>query len=238
MEYGYCRISRKTMNIERQIRNILSVYPKAKIIKEVFTRTSFVGRKEWNKLLNTVKSGDTIIFDSVSRMCGNADEGCRIYEELFLKGVTLVFLKEEHINTEVYKKALESHISTVVNTGDSATDNLLNSIITALNDYTIQLAKRQIRIVFEQAEKEVTDLHQRTKEGLETARLNGKQIGIAKGTTLTTKKSVKAKEIILKHSADFNGTLNDTEVITLCGINRKTFYKYKKEIKDDLEKED
>lgn len=238
MEYGYCRISRKTMNIERQIRNILSVYPKAKIIKEVFTRTSFVGRKEWNKLLNTIKSGDTIIFDSVSRMCGNADEGCRIYEELFLKGVTLVFLKEEHINTEVYKKALESHISTVVNTGDSATDNLLNSIITALNDYTIQLAKRQIRIVFEQAEKEVTDLHQRTKEGLETARLNGKQIGIAKGTTLTTKKSVKAKEIILKHSADFNGTLNDTEVITLCGINRKTFYKYKKEIKDDLEKED
>lgn len=238
MEYGYCRISRKTMNIERQIRNILSVYPKAKIIKEVFTRTSFVGRKEWNKLLNTIKSGDTIIFDSVSRMCGNADEGCRIYEELFLKGVTLVFLKEEHINTEVYKKALESHISTVVNTGDSATDNLLNSIITALNDYTIQLAKRQIRIVFEQAEKEVTDLHQRTKEGLETARLSGKQIGIAKGTTLTTKKSIQAKEIILKHSADFNGTLNDTEVITLCGINRKTFYKYKKEIKDDLEKED
>jgi DNA invertase Pin-like site-specific DNA recombinase len=238
MEYGYCRISRKTMNIERQIRNILSVYPKAKIIKEVFTRTSFVGRKEWNKLLNTIKSGDTIIFDSVSRMCGNADEGCRIYEELFLKGVTLVFLKEEHINTEVYKKALESHISTVVNTGDSATDNLLNSIITALNDYTIQLAKRQIRIVFEQAEKEVTDLHQRTKEGLETARLSGKQIGIAKGTTLTTKKSVKAKEIILKHSADFNGTLNDNEVITLCGISRNSFYKYKKEIKEDLEKED
>lgn len=238
MEYGYCRISRKTMNIERQIRNILSVYPKAKIIKEVFTRTSFVGRKEWNKLLNTIKSGDTIIFDSVSRMCGNADEGCRIYEELFKKGVTLVFLKEEHINTEVYKKALESHINTVVNTGDSATDNLLNSIITALNDYTIQLAKRQIRIVFEQAEKEVTDLHQRTKEGLETARLNGKQIGISKGTTLTTKKSVKAKEIILKHSADFNGTLNDNEVITLCGISRNSFYKYKKEIKDDLEKED
>lgn len=238
MEYGYCRISRKTMNIERQIRNILSVYPKAKIIKEVFTRTSFVGRKEWNKLLNTIKSGDTIIFDSVSRMCGNADEGCRIYEELFLKGVSLVFLKEEHINTEVYKKALESHISTVVNTGDSATDNLLNSIISALNDYTIQLAKRQIRIVFEQAEKEVTDLHQRTKEGLETARLSGKQIGISKGTTLTTKKSVKAKEIILKHSADFNGTLNDNEVITLCGISRNSFYKYKKEIKEDLEKED
>ena len=198
MEYGYCRISRKTMNIERQVRNIIALYPKAKIIQEIFTRTSFVGRKEWDKLMKIVKDGDTIIFDSVSRMCGNADEGCRIYEELFKKGVTLVFLKEEHINTDVYKKALESQINTVVNTGNAATDNLLNSIIAALNDYTIALAKEQIRIVFEQAEKEVTDLHQRTKEGIETARLNGKQIGGVKGVKLTTKKSIQAKEIIKK----------------------------------------
>ena len=127
MEYGYTRISKKTMSIERQIRNILKVYPKAKIIEEVFTRTKFLGRKEWDKLMNTIKSGDTIIFDSVSRMCGNAEEGCRIYEELFLKGINLVFLKEEQINTEVYKKALESQIKTVIKTGNSATDNLLNN---------------------------------------------------------------------------------------------------------------
>ena len=235
MEYGYCRISRKTMNIERQVRNIIALYPKAKIIQEIFTRTSFVGRKEWDKLMKIVKDGDTIIFDSVSRMCGNADEGCRIYEELFKKGVTLVFLKEEHINTDVYKKALESQINTVVNTGNAATDNLLNSIIAALNDYTIALAKEQIRIVFEQAEKEVTDLHQRTKEGIETARLNGKQIGGVKGVKLTTKKSIQAKEIIKKHSVDFGGNLNDIEVMKLCGIAKNSYYKYKKEIKIEME---
>lgn len=234
MEYGYTRISKKTMSIERQIRNILKVYPKAKIIEEVFTRTKFLGRKEWDKLMNTIKSGDTIIFDSVSRMCGNAEEGCRIYEELFLKGINLVFLKEEQINTEVYKKALESQIKTVIKTGNSATDNLLNSIITALNGYTIELAKQQIRIAFEQAEKEVLDLHQRTKEGLETARLNGKQIGIAKGTKLTTKKSLQAKETIKKHSIDFQGNLNDSECMKLCGIARNSFYKYKKELKEEV----
>ena len=234
MEYGYTRISKKTMSIERQIRNILKVYPKAKIIEEVFTRTKFLGRKEWDKLMNTIKSGDTIIFDSVSRMCGNAEEGCRIYEELFLKGINLVFLKEEQINTEVYKKALESQIKTVIKTGNSATDNLLISIITALNGYTIELAKQQIRIAFEQAEKEVLDLHQRTKEGLETARLNGKQIGIAKGTKLTTKKSLQAKETIKKHSIDFQGNLNDSECMKLCGIARNRFYKYKKELKEEV----
>ena len=43
------------------------------------------------------------------------------------------------------------------------------------------LAKEQIKLAFEQSEKEVADLHQRTREGLLTARLNGKQVGRKKG---------------------------------------------------------
>lgn len=38
-------------------------------------------------------------------------------------------------------------------------------------------------LAFEQAEKEVQDLHQRTREGIETAGLNGKQIDRSKGQT-------------------------------------------------------
>ena len=96
------------------------------------------------------------------------------------------------------------------------------------------LAKEQIKLAFEQSEKEVSDLHQRTKEGIETARLNGKQIGLPQGTKLTTKKSIKAKEIIKKHSIDFDGTLADTDVITLTGISRNTYYKYKREISEGI----
>ena len=47
--YGYCRVSSKKQNIERQVRNILAVYPTAIIVKEVYTRTSFYGRKECYK---------------------------------------------------------------------------------------------------------------------------------------------------------------------------------------------
>ena len=61
-------------------------------------------------LLKLVKEGDTIVFDSVSRMSGNADEGFNAYEELYNRGVSLVFLKEPHINTDTYKQALESNI--------------------------------------------------------------------------------------------------------------------------------
>ena len=91
-KYGYCRISQKKQSIERQIRNIKSAYPEATIIEEAYTGTS-IDRKEWNKLFKKVKEGDTIIFDSVSRMSRNADEGFTAYEQLFTRGVELVFLK-------------------------------------------------------------------------------------------------------------------------------------------------
>ena len=77
----------------------------------------------------------------------------------------------------------------------------------------------------------VTDLHQTTKEGIETARLNGKQIGLVKGTKLITKKSIETKEKILKYSKDFNGSLSDADCIQLLGVARNTYYKYKKELR-------
>ena len=173
--------------------------------------------------MKRISAGDTIIFDSVSRMSGNAADGFAAYEELYQKGVTLVFLKEPHINTSTYKKALESNIQ--------LTGGKVDLILQGINRYLLELAKEQIRIAFEQSEKEVSDLHQRTKEGIETARLNGKQIGRRQDTKIVTRKSLAAKAIILKHSQDFNGSLTDIEVMQLTGLARNTYYKYKRELR-------
>lgn len=223
MIYGYCRISTNKQNIERQIRNIERDYPNAKIIKEVDTGTK-INRIEFNKLLKAVKQGDTIVFDSVSRMSRNAEEGFKLYDELFNKGIELVFIKEQHISTQTYKKALNNNIE--------MTNTNVDFILDGINKYLMALAKEQIILAFALAEKEVQDLHQRTKEGIETARLNGKQIGQRPGIKLTTKKSIKAKEDIKKYSKDFNGSLADVDVMKLLGISRNSFYKYKKELKE------
>lgn len=225
-QYGYCRISTGKQNIDRQIRNIQSAYPKAVIVKEVYSGTKFQGRKMLEQLLSKVHSGDMIIFDSVSRMSRNADEGFQLYEELFYKGIHLVFLKEPHINTDTYKKATANQI---MMTGDKV-DLILNGI----NKYLMELAKEQIRLAFEQAEKEVKDLHQRTREGIETARLNGRQIGHPIGTTYETQKAKRAKQIILKHNKSFGGSLDDAETMKQSGISRKSFYKYKRELREKL----
>ena len=222
MKYGYCRISTRQQSIERQMRNIRAEYPDAVIVDEAYTGTK-MERPKWSSLYKRLKKGDAVIFDSVSRMSRNATEGFETYEELYNKGVDLIFLKEPHINTSTYKKALESNIA--------MTGTNVDYILQGVNKYLMALAKEQIRLAFEQAEKEVQDLHQRTKEGIETARLNGKQIGQKKGAKLTTKKSVEAKEKILKYSSDFGGTLSDVECMKLIGLARNTYYKYKRELR-------
>lgn len=220
--YGYCRISTKQQSIDRQIRNIKSEYSTAVIITEAYSGTT-INRPEWNKLYKKVKAGDTIIFDSVSRMSRNADDGFSLYEELYNKGVELVFLKEPHIDTATYKKALKNNVS--------MTGTNVDYILEGVNKYLMSLAKEQIRIAFEQSEKEVEDLHQRTREGIATARLNGKQIGQKQGAKLTTKKSIEAKKQIKKYSKDFDGQFTDVDCMHIIGIARNTYYKYKREMK-------
>jgi len=239
--YGYCRISTPKQNIDRQIRNILKDFPDAIIIQETFTGARFQGRKELEKLLHIIQTGDTIIFDSVSRMSRNAADGFRLYHELYNNDVNLVFLKEPHINTSTYRKTLqEKKISLNLNSCDEATDTLIKSILDALNDYILTLAHRQIQLAFEQSQKEVEDLHQRTREGIETARRNGKQIGQQQGRKLNIRKKNPIKQLILKYSKNFNGSNSDREVIAIINASEKlkvspnTYYKYKAELRNSI----
>ena len=223
MIYGYCRVSTQSQNIERQVRNILAVFPDAEIIREVYTGTTFQGRDKLEKLLKKVRRDDTIVFDSVSRMSRSAEEGFSLYQALFNKGVHLVFLKEPHINTDTYRKALAAKVEL---TGDK-----VDYILVGVNQYLMELAKEQIRIAFEQSQKEVDDLRQRTREGMETAKMSGKQIGQKPGAKLHVKKADAAKKVIQKYSKDFSGSLLDKDVMKLAGISPNTYYKYKAALK-------
>lgn len=227
--YGYARISTDQQNIDRQIRNIKSKYPEAIIVQETYTGRK-LERPEWMKLYKKVAEGDTIVFDEVSRMSRNAEDGFSLYKELFDRNVSLVFLKESHIDTNSYRDAMQGAFSIDISSGDSATDELVSSIMSALNRFMMNKVEKDIYKAFEQAENEIQFLKQRTKEGMETARLNGKQIGRQTGAVVTTKRSIEAKKKIRKYGKDFDGTLKDTEVMKLTGLARNTYYKYKKEL--------
>ena len=227
--FGYCRISTMKQRIARQIDNIKREFPTATIITEEYTGTT-TDRPNFNKLIKNIKPGDTIVFDEVSRMSRNASEGIELYEKLFDMDVNLVFIKEPHINTSVYRDRMNKQIEKLSSTGSKATDKLLESIMTALHEYTIDLAREQIELAFKTAQAEVDFLHQRTSEGVRKAQAQGKRVGREQGAKVITKKSLEMKARIKELSKDFDGTNTDKDVLKILGISRNTFYKYKREL--------
>lgn len=159
-------------------------------------------------------------------MSRNAEEGYTLYQELYNKGIELIFLKEPYINTYTYKSSLEKSVPM---TGTS-----VDFILDGVNKYLMLLAREQIKIAFNQSEKEVKDLRKRTSEGVRIAKANGKQVGTIQGKKLVTKKSIQCKKKILELSRSFKGTNSDEEVMKILGISRNTYYKYKKEIANEL----
>lgn len=221
MIFGYVRISTKQQSAERQIRNIQKEYPNAYIFQEAYSGTT-MERPMWKKLYSRLQSGDVVVMDSVSRMSRSAIDGFKIYEELYSKNIDLIFIKEPQINTTTYKRAKENAIP--------LTNTSIDYILNGINKYLLELAREQIRLAFEVAQKETDDLHQRTREGIFSAKLRGKRPGHRKNTPLIHKKSILCKELILKHAKDFGGTLKDTEIMKMASCSRKTYYKYKREL--------
>ena len=230
--FGYVRISTVKQKLQRQIDNIKNEFPDAIIITEKGVSGCTMDRPAWNKLLQDVERraarGEhvTLVFDEVSRMSRNAAEGFAIYERLFNAGVDLRFLKEPHINTSVYKKALADAENSIRMTGTNV-DVFLKAAI----EYQMIVAKEHIELAFKSAQHEVEFLHKRTSEGVRKAQAAGKQVGRASGSKVETKKAKSAKEIIRKHSKDFDGGLSDLDTMKLAGVSKNTYYKYKAEMR-------
>lgn len=223
MIYGYCRVSTKAQKIERQVINLEQAYPKIEVITEKFTGTT-TDRPEWVRLMKKVRSGDTIVFDSVSRMSRNKTEGVEDYFDLYNKGVELVFLKEPHINTSVYRNALKTAVPL---TGTS-----VDCMIDIINQSIEQLARKPIEDAFLRAELEVDDLHHRISEGMKASNAGSKISHSRTGSKYPRAKTTLAKEVIITNSRDFNGDLADKECAKKANISIATFYRIKKEIKE------
>ena len=271
MVYGYCRVSTIQQNIERQVTEIQTRYPDAIILKEEFTGKT-MDRPIWDSLYKKLKQGDLVVFDEVSRMSRNAEEGYQTYMELYQMGIDLVFLKDAHINTESYRKATESSIGNI-KTGKKSADKFINAVIEAINDFMTEKVQDDIRLAFEKSEEELQRRSEREKGGINERKKRNKelevlygkdavnhkeykQIGRSEGDSLNIKKQKPITDLIRKYSKDFDGTNNDKEVLSIlkdltieipiqkrsgkveyrkisAKLSRNTYYKYKREMKQE-----
>ncbi|MBS6025814.1 MAG: recombinase family protein [Paeniclostridium sordellii] len=89
---GYCRVSTKGQleghGLESQANEILEKYGSAEIVKEAFTGTK-TDRPIFNKLIEGLQEGDTLVVTKLDRLARNTVEGIQIIEGLFNKGVSV-----------------------------------------------------------------------------------------------------------------------------------------------------
>lgn len=92
MIYGYARCStnEKMQDINRQVRELKQQGATDTTIYLEYESGTKVNRKEFNKLLNIVQSGDTIIATEVSRITRSTKQLCEIIELAKDKQIKLV----------------------------------------------------------------------------------------------------------------------------------------------------
>ncbi|WP_431308884.1 recombinase family protein [Halalkalibacter flavus] len=149
--FGYVRISSKDQNEARQIKNILNAGVNERDIYidkqsgKNFDRPQYQALKDPSRL----REGDTIVFDSITRMGRSMDDTLKEYRWFVENGINLEFIKEPMINT------------------NSETDDVILK--------AIQQAVLVILTAF--AEKERSDIRVRQAEGIEAAKKKGTKFG-------------------------------------------------------------
>jgi len=245
MVFGYARVSTPKQRLQRQVDNIRRLYPDAEIVTDEYTGTT-TDRPGWNGLYKRLIAGDVVVFDEVSRMARNAEQGVQLYKRLYDAGIDIEFIKEPHINTTVYRRAQHRRIDVFdsVNVDSKAVEAYIKGQGELLNGLLLALAWEQIELAFMAAQREIDYLHQRTAEGVRKAIERYEQEeaeglpheknkpGNGNRPTYTSKKSIAVKAKIREWSRDFNGSMTDKQIMDALNppVARNSFYKWKKEL--------
>ncbi|MGH1146233.1 recombinase family protein [Bacillus pseudomycoides] len=151
-KFGYVRVSSKDQNEERQIQNMKNL--------EIEERDIFIDkesgknmeRENYQMLKRLVRTGDTIVFDSLTRLGRNMNDTLEEFRYYEKHKVNLQFIKEPYINVNY--------------TGESTNDVIQSAI-----------QKATLTILSAFAEKERIDIKQRQAEGIALARKQGRRLG-------------------------------------------------------------
>lgn len=238
MIYGYCRATGKNQRVETQAQAILKAYPEAMIINEPYTGLSD-NTDIMKRLLAVIKPGETFICENPEKIADNSDEAYAIYKELYDRNVNIVFLKTPYLNSSTYQNAIQAFFE------KNKDNNTLREII---SDCERILTKSQFDIVFSLS-KEAHEMYSRKiKEGIQLAKIKGIKKKVLneesspeksdQGTAHRKKPHIKkegpAKEFIRNNSDTFGGSMKNDECIQKSGLSKNTFFKYKKEILQEL----
>ncbi|MEK4677996.1 MULTISPECIES: recombinase family protein [unclassified Bacillus (in: firmicutes)] len=151
-KFGYVRVSSKDQNEERQIENMkyLGIEDRDIFIDKQSGKN--MKRENYQMLKRLARTGDTIIFDSLTRLGRSMNDVLEEFRYFEQQRINLQFIKEPFIN---------------VNYNGESTNDVIQQAV----------QKATLTILSAFAEKERNDIKQRQAEGIALAKKQGKQLG-------------------------------------------------------------
>lgn len=226
---GYGRTSTKKQKLESQIDTLIRMGCEPKnIYTDQFTgKGSAELREGWQELRKDLKGkytkgkyeGKQIVLCvmSVNRMSRDKESGVREYFEIINEDIIIQFDMDRAINSEMFGEKIRA--TGDIKLGEKTLDETLGK---GLRDYMVALAKQQIEIAFEQAEKEAEHIREKVQRGLA---VSGKKSGREKGYISTKKKNIPDT-----FEKDYKETQKVAVLARLHGVSRPTIYSWIKEI--------
>lgn len=207
MLYGYARVSSREQNLERQIAALLDAgVEERNIFREKKSGKNFQDREEYQKLLNVLNVGDTVILTELDRLGRNMQEIEKEYQRLVIgRGCHLKFLKEDFLST--------------TSSGDNPLfKDVVQPILLKLMGY---MAEKEREKTLQRQRDAYNNMEKDAKGRLITKA--GKVIGRqARYETLKEDEKKLIKDWI-------NGKISCLRVSKILTISRPTLYKIKKE---------
>ncbi|HDR7594559.1 TPA: recombinase family protein [Bacillus mycoides] len=151
-KFGYVRVSSKDQNEERQIQNMKDLGIEDRDIFIDKESGKNMERENYQMLKRLVRTGDTIVFDSLTRLGRNMNDTLEEFRYYEKHKVNLQFIKEPYINVNYIGE----------NTNDVIQSAIQKATLTILSAF---------------AEKERIDIKQRQAEGIALAKKQGKRLG-------------------------------------------------------------
>ena len=211
MLYGYARVSSREQNLDRQITALLDAgVEERNIFKEKKSGKNFQDREEYQKLLNILNVGDTVILTELDRLGRNMQEIEKEYQRLVVgRGCHLKFIKEDFLST--------------TSSGDNPLfKDVVQPILLKLMGYMAQQEREKTL----QRQRDAYNNMQRDEKGRLIAK-NGKVIGRqAKYNSLKEDEKKLIKDWI-------NGKISCLRVSKILTISRPTLYKIKREFLEE-----
>jgi len=150
MKFAYIRVSSKDQNEARQLDTMQAQGVDAKNVYIDKASGKDTDRAEYQRMKGKLREGDTVVFDSISRMSRNMDATKKEYAWFIDNGIALEFVNEPMLNT-------------VGKQGNDVLQRAMSDIIlTLLSAF---------------AEKERTDIRSRQAEGISSAKRRGQRLG-------------------------------------------------------------